>query len=605
MENLIDQSELARINTLKFGEPLLRGFLMKALKLDQINSLYAKNASKKDTEFIDAILTCLQIRVQFNEAELANIPKEGPFITVSNHPYGGIDGLLLLKFLLQVRPDFKVMANYLLQRLEPLSEHIIPVNNLNQRLSNRSSLGGLKKALTHLNEGLPLGFFPAGEVSSLHNGRVKDRKWQPSAIKIISSAEVPVIPIYFHGSNSRMFHIMGLINPMFRTARLPREFLNKNNKTVNVRIGKPISLEEQNSFENTDQFGRYLRTKVYALGSALEVKKYYNYNLRRANLQEEVVPETASDQLRKEIEHLEVEHLLFTVKNYTVFCAPANKIPKTLGEIGRLREITYRDVGEGTNRKTDSDEFDLYFHHLFIWDEEKSKIVGGYRIGKGKEVMEQFGVSGFYINKLFKIRSRFHPVLRQSLELGRSFIVKDYQRRALPLFLLWKGILLFLMKNPDYRYLIGPVSISNRFSELSKSFMIEFIRTHYFNHFFSTLIKPRKSYHVAYGDLEFDLLEKVTSNNLNKLDRFIQEIEPDQSRLPVLLKKYLQLNARVIGFNLDPKFSNALDGLILLDLYEVPAEVINSLAKDLHNDAFLERYRVGKMVQGVENTPQY
>ena len=178
------------------------------------------------------------------------------------------------------------------------------------------------------------------------------------------------------------------------------------------------------------------------------------------------------------------KYLLFKSKNYAVICSPSSEMPNLMTEIGRLREITFRDVGEGTNRKIDLDEFDLYYWQLFIWDEDEKRIVGAYRAGKGKEIIDRYGVEGFYIQTLFKIDKNFSPVLEQCIELGRSFIVPDYQRKPLPLFLLLKGILYFLTKNPEYRYLIGPVSISNRFSDYSKGVIISFMKSNYFDHDF-------------------------------------------------------------------------------------------------------------------------
>jgi putative hemolysin len=295
--------------------------------------------------------------------------------------------------------------------------------------------------------------------------------------------------------------------------------------------------------------------------------------------------------IQSEVESAINEYLLFRSKNYCVICAPSVEIPNVMTEIGRLREITFREVGEGTNRKIDIDEFDLYYNQLFIWDEELNAIAGAYRVGKGKEIIERYGKKGFYIQSLFKIDSGFNPILEQSIELGRSFITKDYQRKPLPLFLLWKGILYFLIKNPEYRYLIGPVSISSRFSNFSKGLIINFMKTNYYDNEFARFITPRNTFKVNVSLDDTDVIFEK-SNDFKKLDKFIQGNELDDFRIPVLLKKYIKLNGKIIGFNVDPKFNNALDGLLILDLFEVPIETITSLSKEINDKSLLDRFNL-------------
>jgi putative hemolysin len=275
---------------------------------------------------------------------------------------------------------------------------------------------------------------------------------------------------------------------------------------------------------------------------------------------------------------------------------PSFEIPNIMNEIGRLREITFREVGEGTNQKMDIDEYDLYYNQLFIWDEENRKIVGAYRVGKGKEIMDIYGVRGFYVQSLFRMNRRLNPILSQSLELGRSFIIPDYQRKPLPLFLLWKGILYFLLKNPEYRYLLGPVSISSRFSNFSKELIIKFIKENYYNESIARYIRPRKKFIVSLHHLDTDILIESASD-LNKLDRIIKDIETAQKNMPVLLKKYLKQNGKIVGFNIDPKFNNAMDGLLLLDLFDVPTSTISALSKEVNDKGILERFAPSDLEQ--------
>ncbi len=598
MENLIKKEDFIRAaNLKKYKIARLADVLMKTLKLQQVNAVYKKAYRENSLEFIDTVFDQLGIQYSINPDDLKHIPKEGPFITISNHPYGGIDGMILLRVLTEHRPDFKVMANFLLQNIDPLGPYILGVNPFDKKQSAKSSFSGMKDALTHLRSGSPLGIFPAGEVSTFHRKNVSDKQWNKAAMRLLQGAEVPIVPVYFHGGNSVFFHILGLINPILRTAKLPSELLNKRNKMIEVRIGKPISLKEQAQFDDPEVFSRYLRSKTYALGSALEVKRFFRNGLRRKQKPEAIAKPRPAEEIAAEIEKLRRDHHLFDSSNYSIFCGPSQMLPVTLQEIGRLREITYREVGEGTNHAFDLDEFDLYYQHLIIWDNDAQKIVGGYRVGRGKDILRAYGIRGLYIHQLFKIKRKLFPVLRESLELGRSYIVSEYQKKPMPLFLLWKGILVLLLKNPEYRYLIGPVSISNRFSGFSKGILIEFMKRNFYNQQLARYIKPRKSFSVPNSEADLDVLLKSSQKDLAKLDKLIQDIEPSRINIPVLFKKYIKQNAKVIGFNLDPKFNDALDGLMLLDIHDVPANTIHSLLKEVNDHTLEEALSKRNLVQ--------
>ena len=326
------------------------------------------------------------------------------------------------------------------------------------------------------------------------------------------------------------------------------------------------------------------------LGSSLEVKKFFLKSQKAEKKAEPIATEIAVEVLEKEVEGIREDYLLFTMKNYSVYCAPTMKIPNILNEIGRLREVTFRAVGEGTNRSIDLDEFDLYYYHLFIWDNDANRIVGAYRVGKGKDIIDRYGVKGFYINTLFKIRKDMLPVLYESIELGRSFIVEEYQRKPLPLFMLWKGILYFLIKNPEYRYLIGPVTISGKYTDVSKELIMKFIMRNHWEAELAAYITPRCKYRVETNDPDVDVMVEASGNDISALDKFIGDIEPSSDKLPILLKKYISLNGRIIGFNIDPKFNMCLDGLLILDLFDVPMSTIESLSKEINDDTILSRF---------------
>ncbi|TWR29432.1 lysophospholipid acyltransferase family protein [Mucilaginibacter pallidiroseus] len=582
---IITTEEFAKATKLdKLKMPGLAALLMELMKINQVNDLFAQAQPKQGPEFVDAILKGCGIDIEFDERELKNIPKDGSFIAIANHPYGGIEGMVLLKMLTMVRADAKLMANFILKKIPNLADYFIAVNPF-ENVEHSSSISGLKNTLELLANGTPIGIFPAGEVSTfkIEKKEITDRLWHPVVGKIISKAKVPVVPIYFHGNNGLLFNLLSMLHPTLRTAKLPSELFNKQGHTIKLRIGKPIKFADIPDNNNSAKVLNYLRAKTYALGAGLEDEKkiFSARNLFKVKkLPEAITPAVSPEKLEKEIEPLREVYKIWTEKNYEVFITPSNLIPNVIREIGRLREITFREVGEGTNKEIDLDGYDIYYHHLFIWDVETKMIVGAYRIGLGDEIFYSVGKKGFYINELFKIKEQFTPVLKKSLELGRSFIRKEYQTKPLPLFLLWKGILKYLMDNPRYRYLIGPVSISNSFSTFSKSLIVDYINRNHFDHEMAQYVKPRKKFKVDFDNIDTDAL-LAGENTFKGLDALISEVETNSMKVPVLLRQYVALNAKIISFNIDPKFANCLDGFLMLDLQKVPQDMLEKLGKNL------------------------
>ena len=582
---IITTDEFAKATRLdKLRMPGLAALLMELMKINQVNDLFAQAQPKQGPEFVDAILEGCGVTVDFDKSDLKNLPADGAFIAIANHPYGGIEGMILLKILCMARPDSKLMANFLLKKIPNLADYFIAVNPF-ENVDHSSSISGIKSTLELLRDGTPIGIFPAGEVSTykLDTKQVTDRMWQPVVGKIIAKAKVPVVPIYFHGNNGLLFNLLSLIHPTLRTAKLPSELFNKQGHTIKLRIGKPIQVEEIPNYNNATQLLNFLRAKTYALGTGLEdEKRLFNpRNLFKIKKEpKEIVPPTAAELMDMELIPLRENYKVWTEKNYEVFITPTALIPNIIREIGRLREITFRDIGEGTNNSTDLDEYDIYYNHLFIWDVSTKMIVGAYRIGVGDEIFDSYGKKGFYTANLFKIKSQFSDVLQNSLELGRSWIRKEYQQKALPLFLLWKGILKFVIDNPRYRYLIGPVSISNTFSKFSKSLIVDYITKHHFDHEMAQYVKPRKQFKVDFASIDTDLL-MAGEENFKKLDNLISEIETHNIKVPVLLRQYISLNAKIICFNIDPKFADCLDGFLVLDLQKVPKDVLEKIGRNL------------------------
>lgn len=592
---LVTSRELARAANLDTpGGVVISRALMQIFRYNRLNRIYSSSYDSDPMVFINSILEHLDIRYDVPERDLENLPATGPFITVSNHPFGGIDLLILLKIIMSIRPDVKGMADFLLQEIDPLREHILPVKPFNSYRDIRSAFSGIREAVNYVKKGHVVSVFPAGEVSTYQaeSNLIMDREWQEVVVRVIKMAEVPVVPVYFHGTNSRWFHILGRIHPLLRTARLGAELINKKHKTIKVRVGRPVTVSEQHEFGDIAQFTRYLRARTYSLGSALEARPFFAGRRHRRSRRQEPVAEAGShDLLCREVKSLQLSHELFSSRNYCVIFAPTRLMPNLIDEIGRLREITFRAVGEGTNRARDIDEYDFYYHHLVVWDNDASKVVGAYRIGKGKEILNEYGRKGFYLSSLFRISKSFEPFLAESLELGRSFIVPEYQRKAMSLFLLWKGILTVLLQHAEYRYLIGPVSISNEFSAFSKSLIVEFVMNHYYDDAFAAHIRPKKKFNMQIDKrVDSSIIIDSPEKDISRVETVISDVDKGY-RIPVLLKKYLEINARIIGFNVDPDFNNCLDGLILLDVYDIPADFVKALSKDLDEKTISQRFR--------------
>jgi len=589
---LVTSRELARATNLDIpGGVVIAHALMQIFRYNKLNKVYASTYDNDPAVFINSILEHLDIRYEVPDKDMDNIPATGSFITVSNHPFGGIDALMLMKILASRRPDVRVMANFLLQKIDPLKDLIVPAYTEGQRREMKISGAGMEEAMAYVREGHGLALFPAGEVSAYQSdsGLITDREWQEQILREIKVAGVPVIPVYFHGTNSRWYHILGRVHPLLSTAKLGSEFINKRHKIIKVRIGRALSAGEQAGFGDAARFGRYLRARTYSLGSSLEAKPFFSGFMPRRSIRQEPVARPADRaSLLSEVQAARHSCELFTAGNFVVLFAPTRAIPNLIREIGRLREVTFRAVGEGTNRATDLDEYDFYYHHLVVWDEAAGTLVGAYRIGKGMEIISQYGIKGFYINSLFRIQTSFEPYLAESLELGRSFIVKEYQKKAMPLFLLWKGLLTVLLQNTGYRYLIGPVSISNEFSDFSKSLIVEFVRNNFFDSEMARHIKPRKKFNPQIDRrIDSEIIISSAERDISKVEKVVSDVD-NGYRIPVLLKKYLEVNARIIGFNVDPDFNNCLDGLIMLDVYNLPAGFVSSLSKD-HDEAEVAR----------------
>ncbi|RKR14536.1 putative hemolysin [Maribacter vaceletii] len=593
----------AAINLKQYGflGTFIGWVLMKVTRISSINRCYDTYKHLEGIPFLEAILKHYEIDFKIPEEDFRRLPKDGAYITISNHPLGGIDGALLLKLILTHRTDFKIIANFLLHRLEPVKPYILPVNPFENHKSAKSSIAGFKNAMKHLNDGHPLGIFPAGEVSTYKDGKlIVDKPWEEAALKLIRKAEVPVVPIYFHAKNSKLFYRLSKISDVFRTAKLPSELYSQKNRPIKIRIGQPISVKTQKEQGTLEEFTELLRRKTYILSNAYEKERLIDQipsTLKIPKAPKKIASPIPTEVMQGEIEKLrEKDCRLLQSKNYEVFLAQEKDMPFILKEIGRQREVTFRAIGEGTNKAIDLDVFDSYYYHLFLWDNTEKCIVGAYRMGMGSEIFPEHGINGFYLQDLFRVEPELYGMMQNSIEMGRAYIIKEYQQKPMPLFLLWKGIVHTTLRHPEHKYLIGGVSISNQFSNFSKSLMIEFMKSNYWDPYVAQYIRPKKEFKVKLKDADKDFVFDETQADLNKFDRLIDEVEPGNLRLPVLIKKYIKQNAKVIAFNVDPLFNNSVDGLMYIKIADLPESTVKPVMEEFQ--AELER----KMADA--NTPK-
>jgi len=556
----------------------------KCLSLNRLNDYYTRFYARLDAcndarQIFQAALESLRVHYTISSSDLEKIPDKGSLIVVANHPFGGLEGVILGRILLEVRSDVKILGNYLLKQIAGIRDSIISVDPFAGEGATAANMRGLKEAISCVRNGGVLATFPAGEVSSFDpvQRRITDPQWAVNVGGLIRRTKASVLPVYFPGNNSLFFQLMGLIHPRVRTALLPRELVNKSDHQVNVYVGKVISWSKLQRLESDRAITDFLRGNTYFLKNRTEKKRRFpSIPLPKSAQppQKKIIAPVATELLYKDVAALPGDCLLIEKGDLQVFIAGSDLIPDLINEIGRLREVTFREVQEGTGNSVDLDRFDAYYQHLFLWHRQKQELVGAYRLGRTDKILQQYGPGGLYTNQLFRFKPALLKKLTGALEMGRSFIRLEYQRKFNSLMLLWKGIGEYIARHPQYKILFGPVSISKDYHSVSRNLIVRFLKTRKSDPALSRFVSPRRPYWEAkLKGIDQELLLS-RFQDIEDISLLISGIEKDGKGIPILLRQYLKLNGNLISFNVDKEFASVVDGLLLVDLTQTDPRLL-------------------------------
>lgn len=529
-------------------------------------------------EAVRRMLELLGVDYHVAAGELERIPRSGPVVVTANHPFGLLDGAILAAILTRARPDVRILTNSMLAAIPELRDLCIFVDPFGERCSVGANAGALRESVAWLRKGGLLAAFPAGEVAHLNfrDGTTVDPPWNLTIARLARLGGSAALPVFFRGSNSMAFQLAGVVDPRLRTASLPRELLNKSGRRIHLRIGRPIPAAELRSKAGDGEATEYLRWRTYLLDTAgedgNEAVRFFPPRLPSFRKPAHIVSALPQNALAPEVGRLGAERKLCEAGDLAVLLGTAAEIPNVLREIGRLREIAFRQAGEGTGRQIDLDRFDRYYWHLFVWNQVTGEVVGAYRLGPTAEILPKYGVAGLYTSTLFRYRKNLFDRTGPAVELGRSFIRVEYQKQYAPLLLLWKGIGQFVARRPDCATLFGGVSISNRYHAVSRYLLVRYLEAHR-AHELAGMVAPRRPYRPA-GRVARISGGVPVPGDVEDLSKLIAELESDGKGVPILVKQYLKTGGRLLACNVDRNFSNALDALIVVDLRNAPAPIL-------------------------------
>lgn len=578
---------LPKLTTSPLGRSV-KTIIEKTLGLSYLAEGYTRlNTNGQPDLFVKEAFNALDITTRITQGDIANIPKTGATIVVANHPYGAIDGMAMIELLKKCRSDIKIMANGLLKRVPEIRDIVLSVNPYGHNAAKKQNMTAMRDCLKWLKSGGLIFMFPSGDVSSLNLTKLSigDSQWDKSIARLALISAASVVPVHINGRNSAGFYLAGAIHPGLKTIMLPRQIINKRGSIIDISIGTPIDTYKLNRLGDADAISTLLMSRTYMLSQSNKLAYTHKTNGQQ---HEEILQPVQSSLLCAEIYCLPAEQKLIESGDLQVFYATASQIPWTIEEIGRLREISFRQAGEGTGNEADIDEYDEYYTQLFIWNKKSNEIVGGYRLGLTDKILQENGLKGLYTYSLFKMSKSFFEKSAPAIELGRSFVRIEYQRNFSPLMLLWKGITQFVYQHPQYCILFGGVSISNSYTMTSQQLLINYLTKNLFNKSMAKYIKPRTPYKgKKSGNLNISTMKTMNIDNLSSL---ISSIEEDGKGIPVLIRQYLKLNGELLGFNIDHQFGDCIDGLIRVDLRTTDKKILAKYMGKKESEIFISHH---------------
>lgn len=530
--------------------------LKKLLHEDEINTFLARSEAYRGFDFVEAVLEYFNFGYIISNKDKANIPSSGRVVIIANHPLGALDALALISLVKEVRSDVKVLANDVLMHIEPLQELLIPIDNLNGSTAKES----IKTIYEALQRDEALIVFPSGEVSRAHPTGIKDTKWKKGFLKFAQKSNSPLLPVFIDAKNSPLFYTLSMVNKKLSTFLLASEMFKKRSKVIRFKVGEMIpfrSLEKTHMSEATQ----------------LSLLKKHLYKISRGKKGIFTTQKAIAHPEERKMIRLELKHSTLlgqTNDGKKIYLYEAENGSALMKEIGRLRELTFRKVEEGTGDKRDMDTFDKHYKHIVLWDDEELEVVGAYRIGEANMIREFFGEQGFYSHTLFEFTPLFEPYLHNAIELGRSFVQPRYWgSRALDY--LWQGIGAYLFANPHIRYMYGPVSLSDVYPKVAKNLIISFY-TLYFS-YSKELVKARNGYFMSHSEKE-EALSFFKGNDYKEDFAILKEqLSLMDLSVPTLYKQYTELcdegGICFLDFNIDKSFGNCVDSFILVDITKI------------------------------------
>ncbi|ALM51424.1 lysophospholipid acyltransferase family protein [Halomonas huangheensis] len=538
---------------------LLVAGLKRLVHEQEINDFLIQHQNAGGMEFIDRVLERLDFGYTLSSRERDNIPVTGRVVIVANHPLGALDGLALVRMVADLRPDVKIIANDLLMQIRPLAPLLLPVDNLSRK-GFRKSLQGIVDAL---DDEQAVIVFPAGEVSRAGPSGIKDGDWMSGFLHAARRTNAPIVPVHVGGRNSSLFYSLTSLYSPLGTLLLPHEMFRQRGRQVAMRVGGEIPLQR---FDRDDLATaaklKLLRKHVYRLGKGRSGVFVSESGIAH--------PESRQ-RLREELSC--AERLGETPDGKQILLFDYRPDSAVMHEIGRLREITFRRVGEGTGKKRDIDEYDVLYRHLVLWDDKDLEIAGAYRLGEVGKILEARGVEGLYSSTIFHLDNAPLQEWCNGLELGRSFVQPRYWgRRSLDY--LWLGLGAYLRKHPEVRWLFGPVTIPNHMPPLAKELLLSYYRHYHAND--TSLIRPRAP--VQLSSAGRHEAERLFSGNDIKEDfqRLRHALQAMGAGVPALYKQYVEVaqpgGVSFHAFGVDTGFSYCIDGLVAVDVTQLKPE---------------------------------